>query len=203
MDFFFNISGVLKNTKIWYNTGIMDFTEFKKNIEEVKNFLQKEFAGIRTGAASVSILDPIKVEAYGAQMPISQLASITVEGATSILVTPFDTTIAGEIEKAINESGTGLSVSNSGSSIRLSFPGLTADRRVMLIKLAKEKLETARVSMRNVRDDIRNNIIKQEKDGEISEDEKFRFTEEMEKLAKEAHKELDEKYDVKEKEIQE
>ena len=181
----------------------MDFKDFKENIEEVKKFLQKEFAGIRTGAASVSILDPIKVEAYGSQMPISQLASISVEGATSILVTPFDTSIAGEIEKAITNSGTGLTVSNSGSNIRLSFPGLTADRRVMLIKLAKEKLETARVSLRNVRDDIRNDIIKQEKDGDISEDEKYTFFEEMERLSKEANKELDEKYDNKEKEINE
>ncbi len=181
----------------------MDFTKFKNDIEEVKNFLQKEFAGIRTGAASVSILDPIKVEAYGAQMPVDQLASISVEGATSILVTPFDTSIAGEIEKAITNSGTGLAVSNSGSSIRLSFPGLTADRRVMLVKLAKEKLETARVSLRNARDDIRNDILKQEKDGEISEDDKFRFTEEMEKISKEASKNLDDMYEIKEKEIQE
>lgn len=181
----------------------MDFTKFKNDIEEVKKFLQKEFAGIRTGAASVSILDPIKVEAYGAQMPIDQLASITVEGATSILVTPFDTSIAGDIEKAITDSGTGLSVSNSGTSIRLSFPGLTADRRVMLIKLAKEKLETSRVSLRKARDDVRNEIIDLEKDGNISEDEKFRLTEEMEKITKEANQELDNKYEIKEKEIQE
>jgi ribosome recycling factor len=182
---------------------MIEFTKFKKDIEDIKQFLQKEFAGIRTGAASVSILDPITVEAYGSQMPLNQLASISVEGATSLVVTPFDTSIAGDIEKAINESGTGLAVSNSGSYIRLSFPGLTADRRVMLIKLAKEKLETGRISLRKARDDIRNEIIDQEKDGEISEDEKFRLNEEMEALTKGANKEFDELYDLKEKEINE
>ena len=192
-----------KFTIFCYNISIMDFKDFKENIEEIKKFLQKEFAGIRTGAASVSILDPIKVEVYGSQMPISQLASISVEGATSILISPFDTSIAGEIEKAITDSGTGLAISNSGSNIRLSFPGLTAERRVMLIKLAKEKLETARVSLRNARDDIRNDIIKKEKDGDISEDEKYSLFEELEKLSKEANKELDERYDNKEKEINE
>jgi ribosome recycling factor len=182
---------------------MIDFTKFKKDIEDIKLFLQKEFAGIRTGAASVSILDPITVEAYGSQMPLNQLASISVEGATSLVVTPFDTSIAGDIEKAIANSGTGLAISNSGSSLRLTFPGLTADRRVMLIKLAKEKLEGARVSLRKARDDIRNEIIDQEKAGEISEDEKFRLTDEMEKLTKEANKELDSLYENKEKEINE
>ena len=182
---------------------MIDFTKFKKEIEDIKSYLQKEFAGIRTGAASVSILDPITVEAYGSQMPLNQLASISVEGATSLVVTPFDTSIAGDIEKAINDSGTGLVVSNSGSYLRLSFPGLTAERRVMLIKLAKEKLEAARVSLRKARDEIRNEIINQEKGGEISEDEKFRLSEEMEELTKEANKELDALYEIKEKEIQE
>ena len=181
----------------------MDFKNFKENIEEIKSFLQKEFAGIRTGAASVAILDPIKVEAYGSQMPLNQLASISVEGASSIVVIPFDNSIAGDIEKAITNSGTGLSVSNSGSSIRLTFPSLTGERRVMLIKLAKEKLETARVSLRKARDDTRNKIIDDEKKGDISEDDKFRFTEEMEKIVKEANASLDEMYSVKEREINE
>ena len=181
----------------------MDFTKFKKDIEDVKIFLQKEFAGIRTGAASVAILDPIKVEAYGSLMPLNQLANISVDGPTSIVIAPFDQSVSGAIEKAINESGTGLSVSNSGSSLRISFPSLTAERRVMLIKLAKEKLEAARVSLRKARDEVRNEINKMEKNGEMSEDEKFRANEEMEKLTKEANAELDKMYEVKEKEINE
>jgi ribosome recycling factor len=182
---------------------MIDFKDLKENIEEVKKFLQGEFAGIRTGAASVAILDPIKVEAYGSMTPISQLANISVQDATSILIAPYDVSISGAIEKAINDSGTGLSVSNGGSSIRISFPSLTADRRVMLLKLAKEKLEEGRVRLRRERDGKKSEIEKATKDGEISEDDKFALMEEMEKMIKDTNKIFDEIFSNKEGEINE
>ena len=181
----------------------MDFKELKNNIEEVKKFLQIEFSGIRTGAASVAVLDPIKVEAYGALTPISQLANISVDGATSLVIAPYDSSVAGEIEKAINDSGTGLSVSNSGATLRVSFSSLTADRRVVLLKLAKEKLEDARVRLRRERESVKTSLESDTKDGVISEDEKFRSFEEMDKIIKDANKIFDEMYSLKEKEINE
>ncbi len=182
---------------------MIDFNDLKNNIEEIKKFLQSEFSGIRTGAASVAILDPVKVEAYGSLTPISQLANISVEGATSLVIAPYDPSVSGAIEKAINESGTGLSVSNAGSVIRVSFPALTAERRVILLKLAKEKLEDARVRLRRERDAKKNEIEKATKDGEISEDDKFRLMDEMENIIKDANKVFDEMYAIKEKEINE
>ena len=182
----------------------MDFFQnYDKEVKNIKNFLQKEFAGIRTGAASVSVLDGIKVEAYGTQTPLNQLASISIQDAVSLVINPFDPSISDSIEKAIVDSGMGLGVSNSGSSIIVSFPSLTAERRVVLIKLAKEKLENARVSLRKARDDIKNKIESVTKNGEISEDEKFRYFEEMEKIIKESNEILDKMYSIKEKEINE
>jgi ribosome recycling factor len=182
---------------------MIDFNDLKKNIEEIKKFLQTEFAGIRTGAASVAILDPIKVEAYGSLMPISQLANISVEGPTSLLIAPYDVSVSSAIEKAINDSGTGLSVSNSGNAVRVSFPALTAERRVVLLKLAKEKLEDARVRLRKERDKKKNEIETATKNGEISEDDKFRLMDEMEKIVKEANEDFEKMFEIKEKEINE
>jgi len=176
---------------------------FDKKVKEILEFLQREFVGIRTGAASIAVLDPIKVEAYGSLMPINQLANISVQDATSLLIAPYDVSISGEIEKAIINSGTGLGVSNSGNSLIVSFPSLTAERRVMLIKLAKEKLEDARVSLRKLREEIKSDILKKEKDGDISEDDKFRQLEELDKKIKEVNEKFDEMYKMKEKEINE
>ena len=182
---------------------MIDFNDLKKNIDEINKFLQSEFAGIRTGAASVAILDPIKVEAYGSVMPISQLANISVDGSTSLLIAPYDVSVSGFIEKAINNSGTGLSVSNSGNAVRVSFPMLTAERRVVLLKLAKEKLEDARVRLRKERDKKKTEIETATKDGEISEDEKFRLSDEMEKMIKDSNEMLEKMFELKENEINE
>ena len=182
----------------------MDFFQnYDKEVKNIKNFLQKEFAGIRTGAASISVLDGIKVEAYGTQTPLNQLASISIQDAVSLVINPFDPSISDSIERAIIDSGMGLGVSNSGSSIIVSFPSLTAERRVVLIKLAKEKLEDARIRLRRLRDEIKSEILEAEKNGEISEDDKFRLLEELDKKVKEDNKVFDGMYDLKEKEINE
>jgi len=179
----------------------MDFKNYEKELEEVKSWLQKEFSGIRTGVASVAVLDGVKVSAYGSLMPLNQLASIMVEGAKSLFVSPFDKSVIKDIEKSITDANLGLSVSVGSEGIRLSFPDLTADRRKMLLSLAKEKLEDARVSVRKKRDEVWKEIQEKEKDGEISEDEKFRLKEKMEDITKEFNSTIDSMYHTKEVEI--
>ncbi len=179
----------------------MDFDNYKKKIQEIKDWTKKEFAGIRTGAASISILDNVSVEAYGVKTPLNQLANLSIEDAKTLFVAPFDMNILKDIEKGLNEANLGLAIVATSNGIRLIFPDLTVDRRKLLLKMAKEKLEDARVRLRKERDEIWKEIQEKEKNGEISEDDKFRLKEEMEEITKEANKELDEIYQNKEEEI--
>ncbi len=179
----------------------MNFAEYKNKIEEIKNWTKKEFSGIRTGAASIAILDGVFIEAYGSRMPLNQLANLSIEDAKSLFVAPFDNSILKDIEKGLNEANLGLGISATSGGIRLSFPDLTSERRVMLLKLAKEKLEEAKIRLRKERDELWKEIQRMEKDKEIGEDEKFNLKEEMEKITKEAGEELDKIYNNKEQEI--
>lgn len=179
----------------------MNFDQYKNKIEEIKQWTQKEFAGIRTGAASIAVLDNVKIEAYGSFMSINQLANLGIQDAKTILVTPFDTSISKDIEKGLNEANLGLAISGTSEGVRLSFPDLTADRRVMLLKLAKEKLEDAKVSVRRERDEIWKEIQQKEKDGDMGEDEKFSAKEDMEEITKKAGDKLEEIFKNKEEEI--
>ena len=177
----------------------MDFEKYKKSTEEIKEWLKKEFTSIRTGAASVAILDNIKVIAYGSQMPINQLASIGIEDAKTLSVNPFDAGVSKDIEKAVNDANLGLAVSVSGTTIRLSFPDLTVDRRKMLLKLASEKKEESRVRLRRARDEIKNEI----EGSDMTEDEQYSSKEKMEEITKVVSAELEDMYKRKEGEINE
>ncbi len=179
----------------------MNFTEYKNKIIEIENWTKKEFSGIRTGAASIAILDNISVMAYGTMMPINQLANLGIQDAKSLLVTPFDTSIMKELEKGLNDANLGLAISADSAGIRLSFPDLTSERRVMLMKLAKEKLEEGKIRIRKERDEVKKEIERMEKDKEISEDERFNKMEELEKATKEAGESLDNIFKNKEEEI--
>ncbi|MBA3733195.1 ribosome recycling factor [Patescibacteria group bacterium] len=178
-----------------------NFTEFKQNIKETEEWLKREFGTIRTGRASPAILDGVKVEAYGSDMPISQLANISVEDARMIRITPWDMTIAKAIEKAIVTSDLGLSVALDEKGLRVMFPELTSDRRSSLIKIAKQKLEDARVTLRTERERVIKDIDRLEKEGGMSEDEKFRFKAELQKFLDDAGRGLEEIFSKKEKEI--
>jgi ribosome recycling factor len=167
-----------------------NFSEFKKGLGEVEAWLAKEYAAIRTGRATPSILDHVKVNSYDSMMPINQVASITTEGPRSLRVVPWDTTVNKAIEKAINESDLGLSVAVDEKGVRVTFPELTAERRESLVKLAKQKLEDARISLRKERESVWNDIQEKEKAGIITEDEKFRLKNEMQKLADETNDKL-------------
>ncbi|HLP44190.1 MAG TPA: ribosome recycling factor [Candidatus Nanoarchaeia archaeon] len=178
-----------------------NFSDLKKRVKDVENWLSKEYTGIRTGRATPSILDNVRVESYGSMMPISQVASITSEGAKSLRVVPWDTAMNKVIEKAIVEANLGLSVSVDEKGVRVMFPDLTAERRQSLIKLSKQKLEDARISLRKERDLTWDDIQKKEEDGSVTEDEKFRLKNEMQKIVDETGKKLQEFADKKEQEM--
>ncbi len=179
-----------------------DFKPFEKRIKEIDERAGKELSGIRTGRATPAILDGVQVESYGARVPIAQVATISVEDARSIRITPWDMGNAKEIEKAITVANLGLGVGADEKGIRVTFPELTSDRRVQLLKLAKEKVEELRTELRAARDHVWNDIQKQEKDKLMTEDEKFRSKEEMQKRVDAANQSFDDALDRKEKEIQ-
>jgi len=178
-----------------------DFKAFEKKITEIIDRLGKELAGVRTGRAAPGILDGIQVESYGTRMPISNVANIAIEDARTLRIAPWDMGQAKEIEKAITQANLGLSVGMDEKGVRVFFPELTAERRAGMIKLAKERVEEVRIALRAARDEVWSDIQKQEKDGKMSEDEKFRTKDEMQKRVDGANKKFDEALDRKEKEI--
>ncbi len=179
------------------------FNTFKEQTGAVATWLQSEISQIRTGRAAPGILDGIKVEAYDSVMPISQVASVTAEDARTLRVTPYDPQVTKAIEKAVTAADLGLGIGADGNGLRLTFPALTTERRGQFVKLAKERLEQARKSLRQERDAEWNKIQAKEKEGGMGEDEKFRLKEQMEKIVKETGAKLDELLAKKEKEIME
>lgn len=178
-----------------------DFKPFEKKIVDITDRLGKELAGIRTGRATPMILDGIFVESYGTRVSLNQVANISVEDARTLRITPWDQSQTKEIEKAVTVANLGLSVGADEKGVRVFFPDLTAERRTSLMKLAKEKVEEIRTSLRSARDDIWSDIQKREKEGKIPEDDKYRAKEEMQKRVDAANKTFDAALERKEKEI--
>ena len=178
-----------------------DFSDLKKKIEDSQNWLKAEFQNIRTGQASIAILDPVRVDAYGVLSPVNQVAAIGIEDPRTIKVTPWDKSLAAAVEKAIVSANLGVGVVADSSGIRVTVPELTGERRTELTKLAKAKLEEARVAVRQARDDVWNDIQKVEREGDMTEDEKFKTKEEMEKVVKEGNSALEALYSKKEEDL--
>lgn len=178
-----------------------DFSNFESRLKEVGEWLDKELTTLRTGRATPAILDGVKIESYGSKLPINQVANVGIEDARTIRITPWDKNQISAIEKAITDSNLGLSVSSSDAGVRVSFPELTEERRKTLVKVLKDKLEEARISLRGSRDEIWEDIQKKEKDGEITEDDKFRLKDKMQELIDKTQKNLEEKAKKKEGEI--
>jgi len=177
------------------------FAEFKKELDEVKSWFSGELVAIHAGQATPAFLDQVKVEVYGVRTPLEQIATISVEGAKALRVTPWDTANIKKIEKAITDADLGVTVGADERGVRVAFPDLTGERREQLKKMVKEKLETARVRLRQARDEVWSDIQKKQREGEMSEDEKYRAKEEMEKMVREAGDALQEIAARKEKEI--
>ncbi|MFP4642754.1 MAG: ribosome recycling factor [Spirochaetales bacterium] len=169
----------------------------KKSIEAVT----EELSSIRTGRASTALFDKIKVDYYGAPTPLNQLATISVPEARLVVIQPWDKGAMGEIEKAIQKSELSLNPNNDGKVIRINIPPLTEERRKDYVKLAKEKAEQARVSVRNIRRDSLDTLKSLEKDGDISEDELKRYEDEMQKLADKYVAKINDLLESKEQEI--
>lgn len=178
-----------------------DFKPFEKRIKEILEHAGKELGGVRTGRAAPAILDGIMVESYGTRVPVTQVATVGVEDARSLRITPWDTSLAKEIEKAITLANLGVAVGADERGVRVSFPELTSERRVQMVKLAKEKVEDARTSLRQARDEVWSDIQKLEKEGKMPEDDKFRSKDDMQKRVDAANKQFDEQFLRKEKEI--
>ena len=169
-----------------------NFMPFKKRLEEIEDWLRKEFLAVRTGKASPLLLDAVMVESYGTKVPIKHIATIMTEDAKTLRVTPWDRGQIKAIEGAIAAANLGISTAPDSDSVRVIFPDLSAERREALKKVIKEKLEEARISTRKEREIALSAISEQEKNKEISEDDKFRFKEELQKMIDESSVRLEE-----------
>ena len=168
-----------------------------KSIDSLKN----EFKKVRTGRASLSILDGIRVEYYGTMTPLNQMASLSIPESRLINIQPWDVSVIKDIEKAILKSDLGLTPSNDGKLIRISIPPLTEERRKELVKVIHKKGEEHRVTVRNIRRDSNELLKGLKKDGEISEDDAFRAQDQVQKITDEHIKLIDDVCKEKEKEI--
>lgn len=170
-------------------------------LAEIKQWLEKEFAAIRTGRATPALLDGVRAEAYGSFMPLNQVGSVGVEDARTIRIAPWDTTLIAAIERALREADLGVSVMTDSAGVRVVFPELTGERRQQLKKLAKGKLEEARIAVRGARDDAQKEIERQFKDGDISEDDKFTAKERLQKLVDDSNRALEVLFEQKDSEL--
>jgi ribosome recycling factor len=168
-----------------------------KSVDVLKN----EFKRVRTGRASLSILDVIRVDYYGTLTPLNQMASLSIPESRLITIQPWDVSVIKDIEKAILKSDLGLTPSNDGKLIRISIPPLTEERRKQLVKVVQKKSEDFKVAVRNVRRDANDLLKGLKKDGEISEDDAFRAQDKVQKITDEHIKIIDDICKEKEKEI--
>lgn len=175
--------------------------DLTRRMDGAMETLRRDFAGLRTGRASPALLEPVKVEAYGTEMPITQVATIGVPEPRMITVQVWDKALVGAVERAIREQGLGLNPMPEGQVIRVPIPQLTAERRTELAKAAGKYGEGARVAVRGVRRDGNDQIKGWEKKHLISEDDSGRWTEEVQKLTDAYIKRIDEALAEKEREI--
>ena len=165
--------------------------------------LKDEFNAIRTGRASAALFDKVRVDYYGQPTPLNQVATVSVPEARSVVIQPFDKTLIGEIEKAIQKSELGLHPSNDGKIIRIAIPPLTAERRKELVKQAKAAAETSRVAIRNIRRDGNDDLKKQQKDSKLTEDELKSAEDALQKSTDQFIADINKILETKEKEIME
>jgi ribosome recycling factor len=175
--------------------------DIQHRMETTVDVVKKEFAGLRTGRASVGLLDPITVEAYGSQMPLNQVASVAAPEPRMLTVQVWDNGQVKAVEKAIRESSLGLNPAVDGTLIRVPIPPLNEERRAELTKVAGKYAEDGKVAIRNVRRDGNDQLKKMEKDGEISEDEHRQYNDEIQKLTDDFVKQIDEALAHKQEEI--
>lgn len=178
-----------------------NFSNFKNDLKKVEEFLTKEYGQLSAGRASPMILDGVSVEVYGVYQPIKNTASIVIEDPKTLRISPWDKNQIKAIEKAIISANLGISLATDDMGIRVIFPQLTTETRAKLVKVLKEKLEEQRITVRKEREKIWNAVQVEEKDGKLTEDEKFKAKEELQKIIDETNQKLESVFERKEKEV--
>ncbi|HLJ42023.1 MAG TPA: ribosome recycling factor [Candidatus Acidoferrales bacterium] len=173
----------------------------KTRMEKAVEDFRKDLAGVRTGRANTALLDSIRVDYHGTPMPINQLGSLSVPDPTIITISPWDPTAVPLIDKAIRTSDLGLNPTSDGKVLRVPIPSLTEERRKDLVKMIHKVLENHRTAVRNIRRDIKEAVEKLEKEKKISEDDKKRALDELEKLTHAETKKVEDLSATKEKEV--
>jgi ribosome recycling factor len=175
--------------------------DLRRRMDGALEALRKEFAGLRTGRASTSLLDQIMVEAYGSTVPLSQCGTVNAPEPRMLTVQVWDRALVKPVEKAIRDGGLGLNPQSDGQTVRVPIPDLNEERRRELVKVAAKYTEQARISVRNVRRDGLDSLKKLEKDGEISQDEQRRIQAEIQALTDDTIKKIDDAFAQKDREI--
>ncbi|MEK9945299.1 MAG: ribosome recycling factor [Alphaproteobacteria bacterium] len=178
-----------------------DLDDLERRMHGAVDVLKQEFSGLRSGRASASLLDPIKVDAYGSDMPLNQVGTVSVPEPRMISVQVWDKSMVSAVEKAIRDSGLGLNPAADGQLVRVPIPELTEERRQEMAKIAGKYAEQARVSVRNVRRHCMDELKKSEKAGELSEDDHKVYADEVQTMTDKTISEIDEIFAHKQAEI--
>jgi ribosome recycling factor len=178
-----------------------NFSNFKAGLKRVEEFLGKEYSQLNIGRASPMILDSISVESYGSHVPLKNVASVSIEDPKTLRIAPWDKSQIKGIEKAIVAANLGLSVATDDQGIRVIFPQLTTETRHTLVKVLKEKLEEARITVRRERETVLEDMEDQKKNAKITEDDLFRAKEELQKIINDTNSSLEAIFEKKESEV--
>jgi ribosome recycling factor len=177
------------------------FQPYQPKFDQALAHLREDLGSLRVGRANPMIVEGIVVEAYGAKSPLKQVASISVPEARTLVIQPWDKSIAKDIEKAIIAANIGINPINEGQQIRLVIPQLTEESRRELTKLVSEKMEKARITIRQIRDEIKDAVQAGEKDGDLTEDDRYNLQKKLDELVKEYNEEVKTQGEAKEREI--
>jgi len=178
-----------------------NFSNFKTELKKIGDFLAKEYSQLNIGRASPMVLDGVTVESYGSRVPLKNTASVSIEDSKTLRIAPWDKNQIKDIEKAIAGANLGLSVATDDLGIRVIFPQLTTETRQNLAKVLKEKLEATRIAVRRERERVWEDVQTKEKEGKLTEDEKFRAKDELQKIIDETNKNLEASFEKKQKEV--
>ncbi len=178
-----------------------NFSNFKTDLKKVEEFLGKEYRELNVGRASPMVLDGVSVESYGSFVPIKNIASISIEDPKTLRIAPWDKNQVKDIERAIQAANLGLSVATDEAGIRVIFPQLTTETREKLVKVLREKLEASRITVRKERERIWGDVQTLEKEGKMTEDERFRAKDELQKIIEEANNNLETTFEKKQTEV--
>lgn len=178
-----------------------DFKHVDEKLQAAIDWLKKEYGSLRTGRATPAILDGVQVSAYGSMVALKGTATVGMDDARTLRIQPFDPSISKDIERAITAANLGVGTTSDGNVIRVTFPELTGERRAELVKFAKQKLEEARTSVRMARDESWKVIQEREREGTLTEDDKFALKEDLQERVDKTNKALESAFDAKETEM--